>query len=138
MKSNKTSDFFNSRVTQELWPWEGKYPTYCNGYMYALTPEIGMKLAAVSRITPFLPLDDIFVTGVLRDRLKNPVTDFKLLNRFDYGTTWLEWILHCPFLGVFNFAFVQDVAYQRGYWPWAAYKDMTCLALEEFLGIYLC
>ena len=106
--------------------------------MYALKPEIGMKLAAVSRFTPFLPLDDIFVTGVLRDRLKQPLTNFKLMNRFDFGTTWLEWILHCPFLGVFYYAFVQDVAYQRDYWPWSAFGDMTCLALEEFLGIYVC
>ena len=32
-------------------------------YMYALKPKTAMKLASVSRETPFLPLDDIFVTG---------------------------------------------------------------------------
>lgn len=54
--------------------------------MYALTPEIGMKLAAVSRITPFLPLDDIFVTGVLRDRLKNPMTDLEFEQNYPNRT----------------------------------------------------
>ena len=52
------------------------------------------------------------------------------------------WVFGYPtsslFLGVFYYAFVQDVAYQRDYWPWTAYGDMTCLALEEFLGIYMC
>ena len=51
-----------------MWPFEGKYPSYCNGYMYALKPKTAMKLAAVSQYTKYLPLDDIFVTGVLRDR----------------------------------------------------------------------
>ena len=57
-----------SRVDLEMWPFEGKYPSYCNGYMYALKPKTAMKLAAVSQHTKYLPLDDIFVTGVLRDR----------------------------------------------------------------------
>ena len=52
------------------------------------------------------------------------------------------WVFGYPtsslFLGVFYYAFVQDVAYQRDYWPWSAFGDMTCLALEEFLGIYMC
>ena len=142
-----------SQVPHDLWPWKGPYPSYCNGYMYALKPEVGMKLAAVSRFTPLLPLDDIYVTGVLRDRLHLPPVGLRFLNRFDYGTSFMEWCLHCPFLsnlswvtlpnthlnilyhvvpGVLNYAFVQDVAYERNYWPWQVLKDMTCLFLEQY------
>ena len=36
------------------WP---RMPDYCNGYVYAMKPEIAMKLAAVSKYTPLLPLE---------------------------------------------------------------------------------
>ena len=77
------------------------------------------------------------ILGVLRDRLQNPQAEFKLLNRFDYGTSWLEWCLHCPFLGVGYYAFVQDVAYQRDYWPWQAFEDMSILFIERYFGVHL-
>ena len=122
-------------MNHTLWPFDGPFPSYCNGYMYALKPRTAMKLAAVAKSTPFLPLDDIFVTGVLRDRLQNPPATLKFLNRFEHGTTFLEWCLHCPFLGIINYAFVQDVAYQRGYWPWDALNDMIRLFLEQYIVV---
>ena len=128
--------FFSLSDKRDLWPWEGQYPTYCNGYMYALKPDLAMKLSAVSRITPLLPLDDIFVSGVLRDRLKNPKSEFKLINRFSFGSSWFEWCLQCPFLGALNYFCVQDVVYQRDYWPWQAVWDGWSIFKDRYVNLF--
>lgn len=126
-------------VTPEEWPQSAKkYPGYCNGYVYALKPKLAMQLSALSGHTPFLPLDDIYVTGVLRDRLDNPKSPLRLMSRFNYATSVQEWALNCPFLGVAYYAFVQDMAYQKGYWPWGMAKEVSCIILERYLGLYKC
>ena len=104
--------------------------------MYALKPDLAMKLSAVSRITPLLPLDDIFVSGVLRDRLQNPKSEFKLINRFSFGTSWFEWCLQCPFLGALNYFCVQDVVYQRDYWPWQAVWDGWSIFKDRYVNLF--
>ena len=87
-------------------------PDFCNGYVYAMTTNIAGQLAAVSQMTPLLPLDDIYVSGVLRSRLKD--VNLTLLNRFEYiKTSWIQWILQCPFLGVLHHHFIQDLAYEK-------------------------
>ena len=128
-----------SQVPHDLWPWKGPYPSYCNGYMYALKPEVGMKLAAVSRFTPLLPLDDIFITGVLRGRLNQPRVGIKLLNRFGmYGHDFIQWILQCPFMGVIHHHLVQNLAYQRDHWPWGTFYKVVCNVLKRYFDHHLC
>ena len=80
------------------WPKE-YYPAFCNGHIYAIRPQTAFYLTLVSRTTPLLPLDDVYVTGVLRDRLTQPKVGLKLINTFSMGTSFFEWISHCPFLG---------------------------------------
>ena len=53
------------------------------------------------------------------------------------GTAFFEWIVHCPFLGVAYYSVLQDVAYQRGYWPWGIIKELVCI-VQEYLGLYSC
>ena len=97
-----------------------------------------MKLVSVSSITPLLPLDDIYVTGVLRDRLDHPKVDLRLLDSFQFGSGFLEWALHCPCLGVLYYSLFQDLAYQRGYWPWGMFYELICLVGEQYIGIFEC
>lgn len=136
----KTSNFpfLVSALSTQIWPWD-RYPGYCNGYIYALRPQVAMKLVLASRLTPFLPLDDIYITGVLRDRLNQPRVGLKLIrSSSNLGTSVIEWMLHCPFLGVGYYALWQDLAYQRGYWPWGMLKELGCIVLEQFLGVEKC
>ena len=93
-----------------------------------MRPQAAIKLVSASYFTPFLPLDDIYVTGVLRHRLD---MELKLINS---NSAILEWMLHCPFLGVFYYALVQDLAYQRGYWPWGMLKELICVTLEHYFN----
>ena len=132
-------NFFLFRVVPiSSWPWS-RYPGFCNGYVYAIKPRIAKSLVLASRTTPILTLDDIFVTGVLRDRLDQPRVGLKLINSFNLGTTsFFEWVTHCPVLGVGYYALLQDIAYQRGYWPWGMFKELGCIVLEEYLGFYTC
>jgi hypothetical protein len=76
IKINNNIDIFRY-VDHETWPLNSTYPSFCNGYIFALKPKIAAKLAAVSSFTKLLPLDDIYVTGVLRDRLTNPDVNFR-------------------------------------------------------------
>lgn len=96
-----------------------------------------MKLVLASQLTPFIPLDDIYITGVLRHRLDEPRVDLKLIQR-NLGTSVIEWLLHCPFLGVGYYALWQDLAYQRGYWPWGMLKELSCIVLEQYFGLEKC
>ena len=95
-----------------------------------------MKLVKSSKSIPLLPLDDIYITGVLRHSISDPAIGLKLINSFDFGgADFLEWALHCPFMGVAYYALLQDLAFQRDYWPWGALKEVSCIALEQFLGL---
>ena len=78
----------------------GILSSLCNGYIYAIRPQVAFSLTLASRSTPLLPLDDVYVTGVLRDRLDHPKIGLKLINTFSMGTDFFEWIMHCPFLGL--------------------------------------
>ena len=76
-------------------------------------PLLNKLPCLASRTTPLLPLDDIYVTGALRERLEEPKVGLRLINSFSMGTAFFEWIVHCPFLGVGYYSVLQDVAYQR-------------------------
>ena len=55
----------NMVVSHELWPAD-KYPDYCLGWVYALTPALANKLVNVTALVPFHKIDDLYVTGLLR------------------------------------------------------------------------
>ena len=72
------------------------------------------------------------------NRTVSPRIDLKLINSFSFGDAFFEWLDHCPVLGVAYYLLVQDLAYQRGYWPWGMLHELKCLFLEEVLGLYVC
>ena len=46
------------------------YPTYCHGGMYVMSMPITKSLWNVSRTSPMLRFDDVWITGILRTRLQ--------------------------------------------------------------------
>ena len=117
----------------EICPWK-RLPDFCNGFLYALHPELAAKLAMVSNETPKLPMDDLFVTGVLRSRIAN--TSIGLINRFDHFGPFIESVIECPFLGILHHYLIQNLAVTRGEWPFGTIKKMTENVFKRYLDIH--
>ena len=49
-------------------------PDYCSGWAYVMTPKLGLRLAEVAANvdpgTMCLRLEDLFITGMLRERIQ--------------------------------------------------------------------
>ena len=48
------------------WPSEVLYPSYCNGWLYVVTPKIVKLLLNAIETSPYLFIDDVYITGILR------------------------------------------------------------------------
>lgn len=56
-----------------------KYPTFVSGWFYVTTPKLATKLVDVSFRVPYFWIDDVYVTGMLAQKLK---VRFLNLNRY--------------------------------------------------------
>ena len=56
-----------------------KYPTFVSGWFYVTTPKLAAKLADVSFKVPYFWIDDVYVTGMLAQKLK---VRFLNINRY--------------------------------------------------------
>ncbi len=117
----------------EICPWK-RLPDFCNGFLYALHPELAMELAIISNETPRLPMDDLFVTGVLRSRIAN--TSIGLINRFDHFHGFIETVIECPFLGILHHYLIQNLAVTRGEWPIGTIKKIAENVFKRYLDIH--
>lgn len=55
-------------VSPEEYPVD-HYPSYCGGGFYIMPVAMTKSLYAMSRVTKLLPMDDVWVTGILRQKL---------------------------------------------------------------------
>jgi len=115
------------------------YPDFCPGWLYVTTPKAGLALAEVSVrnaevLMATARLDDIFVTGFLRERL--PGVMLRQLHGGVIGETWNRFFSHCPYLGITKNIFfngivtakgAQGVSYINGH------KFYWCAFLEYFI-----
>lgn len=53
-------------VSEDLYPRE-EYPVFCSGGAYVMKADDATKIYSVCNKTNFLWIDDVFVTGILRD-----------------------------------------------------------------------
>ena len=51
-------------VTREEYT-NDKYPVYCSGWAYVMTPDVAIKLLHASRSIRYFWLEDVYVTGIL-------------------------------------------------------------------------
>ena len=93
------------------------YPDFCPGWVYVTTPRVGLALAEVSvknhhKLMKTARLDDIFVTGFLREFL--PWVSLRQLNEGAMGASWNFFFSHCPYLGITKNIFFNDVVIDKG------------------------
>ena len=79
------------------------FPDFCPGWLYVTTPRVGLALAEVSvknypALMKTARLDDIFVSGFLREYLPN--VKLQQLHDGIIGQTWNKFFSHCPYLGI--------------------------------------
>lgn len=93
------------------------FPDFCPGWLYVTTPRVGLDLAEVANmatdIVNVARLDDIYVTGFLRERLEG----VKLQQLHSKGLSGLSWnavFSHCPFLGITKNIFYNDIVLDKG------------------------
>lgn len=55
-------------VDLDLYPHK-VYPDFCSGSAFTLTSDAVVSLHRASRTVPFLPVDDVYVTGILRQHI---------------------------------------------------------------------
>ena len=93
------------------------YPDFCPGWAYVTTPRVGLALAEVSvknhgKLMKTARLDDIFVTGFLREFL--PWVKLRQLNDGAMGSAWNHFFSHCPYLGITKNIFFNDIVIDKG------------------------
>ena len=45
------------------------WPRFCPGGMYSVSVEVARRMYDASRLTPLLPVDDVWLTGILREKI---------------------------------------------------------------------
>lgn len=122
------------------------YPDFCPGWLYVMTPRVGLALAEVGvkhaqELMSKARLDDIFVTGFLRERL--PWATLQQLHDGPMGQAWNGFFSHCPFMGITKNIFFNDVVLDKGSngvsyikgqkFYWCAFLEFFILENLEFL-----
>jgi len=93
------------------------HPDFCPGWLYVTTPQVGLALSVIAAETSeelagVRKLDDIYVTGHLRERVSWVGLDH--LDQGIYGRIWRDFFSNCPFLGIYKSVFLNDIVLQKG------------------------
>ena len=114
------------------------YPDYCPGWLYVTTPKVGLALAEVAaqyaeEVLPMAKMDDVFVTGILRERLGMGLTQ---LAPGSWSRVWDNSLSECPFMSMIKLVFFNDIVLEKGSPsnPYInGYKFVGCVLLENAL-----
>ena len=92
------------------------YPDYCPGWLYVTTPKIGLALAEVAaqyadEVLPMAKMDDVFVTGILRERLGMSLTQ---MAPGLWSRVWDTSLSECPFISMIKLVFFNDIVLEKG------------------------
>lgn len=99
------------RAAQNKWyvsrdEYDGSvYPDYLSGWMYVTTPFTAKALVAAASRSKFFWIDDTWITGILRDKLKIIINE-SLSDRFSANSQFLDCCIddlrrhryECPFI----------------------------------------
>ena len=114
------------------------YPDYCPGWLYVTTPKVGLALAEVAaqyadEVLPMAKMDDVFVTGILRERLGMSLTQ---MAPGLWSRVWDTSLSECPFISMIKLVFFNDIVLEKGNpsHPYInGYKFVGCVLLENAL-----
>ena len=114
------------------------YPDYCPGWLYVTTPRVGLALAEVAtthatEVLPMAKMDDVFVTGILREHLGLQLTQ---LAPGLSSKLWDSALSQCPFLSMLKLVFFNDIVLKKGKpsHPYInGYKFVFCVLAESGL-----
>jgi hypothetical protein len=70
---------------EEVDPRLTVYPDYCNGIFYMTNPATAARLVTAARTEKYLYIDDVFVTGFLREKL-----NISLVDTYEFQASSLE------------------------------------------------
>ncbi len=56
-------------VSRDEYPAD-RYPSWCEGFAYVTTPDVARKLYDASLSTTYFWIDDVYVTGILAEKIK--------------------------------------------------------------------
>ena len=97
------------------------FPPYKIGPLYAMTMDLAGELFETSKYVPWIPLEDVYITGILGKIAKVKLLDFTDMNTFYqiYGSiTYCDVILETTLLRM-------DVSPKKLYEIWKSLKVMT-------------
>ena len=102
------------------------------------TPKVGLALAEVAaqyaeEVLPMAKMDDVFVTGILRERLGMGLTQ---LAPGSWSRVWDNSLSECPFMSMIKLVFFNDIVLEKGSPsnPYInGYKFVGCVLLENAL-----
>jgi hypothetical protein len=116
------------------------FPDFCPGWLYVTTPRAGLAMAEVSvvqaddKLMRMARLDDIFVTGFVRERVEG--LEVKQFQDGWSGHCWNSFFSHCPFLGITKNIFYNSVVLDKGSGKTSYIKGQKfywCAFLEFFI-----
>ena len=99
------------------------------------------KIQSVNFFTDFPIFFDgsfqILMIGKGLKSLKRWHTVVLPLHKFD-GKSKYWCVKTSLLLGLSYSALFQDIAFQRGYWPWGMFRELGCIFVENCFGFYGC
>ncbi|XP_023337856.1 beta-1,3-galactosyltransferase 5 [Eurytemora carolleeae] len=135
IKRSRFTDYCPKKfhISAEQWPQSGM-PSYCLGWVYIIEPTIVTRLLDQTEHVPFIHIDDVFVTGLLRSsagiNIKSLETD-TLIFRHD------SIFLRCQFLSWVNHIFFWRLAYENKGWPWVPLKALASHVFPPFVSSFI-
>lgn len=120
-------------VSAEIYP-RTKYPPYCNGWLYVLDVTLAKKIAIAATETPYHFVDDIYVTGLARERVGGSKVEYLATGRV-WTWVWTHWLSQCPLFGLIYHHLLPEVSNVEDNNP---VRIFYCIGMEYFLGMYVC
>jgi len=113
-KPERRKDIFTGKFYMSEEEYEySRYPPYCNGWIYIVESSMAWRLSAVASQTKFNYLEDVYVPGLLRERIEGA-----RINLIAKGNIyrWLMMLVlsQCNFVCWYHYVLNQEVVVQRG------------------------
>merc|ERR1711874_494036 len=98
------------------------------------TTGLARKIAMAATETPYHFVDDIYVTGLARERVAGSGVEYLATGRL-WTWLWTEVFSHCPLFGLVYHHLLPEVSDTEDNRP---ARIFYCILMEYYLGQYVC